>query len=105
MKPSECKWCGATKSGEDGDDILFSCGSWHSGSTPEYQYAQCELNVAQRRIRRAIETLKAATRYELVRDEYGCYMKGRDSYGNWLDAIEIEKLIEILEGRSNEQTD
>ena len=56
-EPKWCQWCGAAQSGTDGDDILFKCGSWHSGSTPEYQWVQCKLNVAEQRIQLAADLL------------------------------------------------
>ena len=56
-EPKSCKWCGVAQSGTDGDDILFECGSWHSGSTPEFQWSQCKLNVAEQRIQRAADLL------------------------------------------------
>ena len=92
-EPKLCKWCGAAKSGEDGDDILFECGSWHSGSTPEFQWTQCQLNVAERRIRRALEVLQAAQQYH---PEAYSRMERRE-LGGWVDADDVNRAIQILQ--------
>ena len=97
-KPTECRWCGAAKSGEDGDDILFACGSWHSGSTPEFQYTQCELNVAQNRIRRSIDALKNATRYRVTPVSSGYVEWDTDEDGPVTDSAAVDEALAILEG-------
>ena len=74
-EPKLCKWCGSAQSGTDGDDILFACGSWHSGSTPEYQWVQCRLNVAEQRIRRALAALHEAV----------------------TDSVDVDRAIQILQ--------
>ena len=96
-KPKWCKWCGAAKSGEDGDDILFKCGSWHSGSTPEFQWSQCKLNVAEQRIRRAIEALQKAARYDcdLSADNEILYLDS--PLGAVTDSVDVQSAIDILQ--------
>ena len=100
-EPKWCQWCGSAKSGEDGDDILFACGSWHSGSTPEYQWVQCKLNVAEQRIRRAVDWLQKAQRYDLqpLGDYQGEGMVHSNS-GDYVDISDVRAAIDILqEGR------
>ena len=96
--PKWCKWCGAAQSGTDGDDILFECGSWHSGSTPQFQWSQCKLNVAEQRIRRALEVLQKATRYDcdisLERNEI-LYLDS--PLGAVTDSGDVERAIQILQ--------
>ena len=99
-KPKWCQWCGSAQSGTDGDDILFECGSWHSGSTPEYQWSQCKLNVAEQRIHRALQVLQKSQRYSLqLRGDYsGEGMVYCDS-GDWIEIDDVVKAIQILEGQ------
>ena len=91
--PKWCKWCGAAQSGTDGDDILFECGSWHSGSTPEYQWSQCKLNVAEQRIRRAVDWLEKAQRYAPENAEE----MGACSQGDWIPIDDVKAAIDILQ--------
>lgn len=97
-EPKLCKWCGAAQSGTDGDDILFKCGSWHSGSTPEYQWVQCKLNVAEQRIQRAIDWLERAQRYDLqpLGDYQGEGMV-HSEHGDYVDITDIKAAIDILQ--------
>ena len=93
-----CKWCGAAQSGTDGDDILFECGSWHSGSTPEFQWIQCKLNVAEQRIQRAVDWLQKAQRYDL--QPHGDYQgEGmvHSSSGDYVDIGDVKAAIDILQ--------
>ena len=94
-EPKLCKWCGAAQSGTDGDDILFECGSWHSGSTPEFQWSQCKLNVAEQRIQRALQVLQKAQPYdpENAGEMQPC------THGDWIDIRDVVKAIQILEGQ------
>ena len=97
-EPKLCKWCGAAQSGTDGDDILFKCGSWHSGSTPEYQWVQCKLNVAEQRIQRAVNWLQKAQRYDLqpLGDYQGEGMV-HSSSGDYVDISDVKAAIDILQ--------
>ena len=96
-KPKWCQWCGSAQSGTDGDDILFACGSWHSGSTPEYQWVQCKLNVAEQRIRRALEVLQKAARYDcdLSADNEILYLDS--PLGAVTDSVDVDRAIQILQ--------
>ena len=94
-EPKLCKWCGAAQSGTDGDDILFECGSWHSGSTPEFQWSQCKLNVAEQRIQLALQVLQNLDRYNV---EPCSRMEWRKD-GDWVDFCSVSKAIQILEGQ------
>lgn len=112
-KPSECKYCGCEEiRSETNSAIHFKCFSsyWHDGD--EWNIAtncaaKCAVQLVElrERIQRALERLETATRFELVRDEYGAYMKGRGSWGNWLDVIEVEQAIEILKGETDGKAD
>ena len=97
-EPKLCKWCGAAQSGTDGDDILFQCGSWHSGSTPEFQWSQCKLNVAEQRIQRAVDWLQKSQRYDLqpLGDYQGEGMV-HSSSGDYVDFIDVKAAIDILQ--------
>lgn len=113
-RPNKCKWCGAGV-GPEPLSLLFiryECRSSFWIQPNEWQMSQgCAFVAANQvdqyrdRIQRALDELRAATRFELVRDEHGAYMKGRNSWGNWLDVIEIEKVVKILEGENDEQTE
>ena len=99
MSERRCKWCGAAQRGTDGDDILFECGSWHSGSTPEFQWSRCKLNVAEQRIQRAVDWLQKAQRYSL--QPHGDYYHGEgmvhSSSGDYVDITDIKAAIDILQ--------
>ena len=96
-KPKWCQWCGSAQSGTDGDDILFECGSWHSGSTPEFQWSQCKLNVAEQRIRRALELLRKAARYDcdLSADNEILYLDS--PLGAVTDSVDVDRAIQVLQ--------
>jgi hypothetical protein len=64
-----------------------------------------EIMQSRERIKQALQRLETATRFELVKDDYGAYMKGRGSWGNWLDVIEVEQAVAILRGNSPESPD
>ena len=96
-KPKWCQWCGAAQSGTDGDDILFECGSWHSGSTPEYQWSQCKLNVAEQRIRRALEVLHKAPRYDCDLSAENEILYLDSPRGAVTDSVDVERAIDILQ--------
>ena len=97
-EPKLCKWCGAAQSGTDGDDILFECGSSHSGSSPEYQWVECKLNVAEQRIQRAVDWLQRAQRYDLqpLGDYQGEGMVHCSS-GDYVNFIDVRAAIDILQ--------
>ena len=106
-QPTECKHCGLHATWHIHEDTFFACGTIYAGRGDYWnQSTGCvEIMQSREKIKRAIEVLEGATRFELVKDDYGAYMKGRDSWGNWLDVIEVEQAIEILRGNSPESPD
>lgn len=115
MRPTECKWCGCRDIEREAPVmqsliVSFACGTMSdtdAGGTRWLRDQRCAGPVGRlyKRIQRALQRLETATRFELVKDDYGAYMKGRDSWGNWLDVIQIEQAIEILKGETDEQAD
>ena len=113
MQPTECKYCGCEEVATKTDsEIVFRC--WSSCVIEDDYWtvsnncgARCAVQLVEmrERVQRAVEVLEGATRFELVKDDYSAYMKGRDSWGNWLDVIEVEQAIEILKGETDGQTD
>ena len=98
-EPVLCQWCGAKKRAEADGDVLFECGSWHSGSTPEFQWSQCKLNVTKQNIQRAIDWLQKAQRYDL--QPHGDYYQGEgmvhSSSGDYVDISDVKAAIDILQ--------
>ena len=93
-----CQWCGAKKRAEADGDILFWCGSWHSGSNPEFQSIQCKLNVTKQSIQRAIDWLHKAQRYHLqpLGDYHGEGLV-HSSSGDYVDISDVRAAIDILQ--------
>lgn len=106
-QPTECQHCGLHATWHIDDDTVFACGTIYAGRGSYWnQSTGCvEIMRSRERIQRALQRLETATRFELVKDDYGAYMKGRDSWGNWLDVIEVEQAIEILKGETDESAE
>lgn len=64
----------------------------------------CERTVLRARIGRAIESLKAAERFDLrpMGNFLGDGMVRDDKYGEWTEAEILDKVLGILQGDSNE---
>jgi hypothetical protein len=103
--PTECLFCGTPCSAELKGMLMFRCGSvWFLESQRWLQFSRCELAVLRARIGRAIESLKAAERFDLrpMGNFLGDGMVRNDKYGEWTEAEILDKVLGILQGDSNE---
>lgn len=99
-KPTECRWCGAEVRTTEQDTVIFRCGSWHSETEPEHQHQwiRCHLNVAEKRIQRAVETLKKAKRYTVTPGPRNTLDWDTDPDGSVTDSAAVDEALAILEG-------
>ena len=106
IQPTECKHCGLHATWHIDDDTVFSCGTIYAGRGGYWnQSTGCEEIMRSReRVQRALKRLETATRFHLVRDDHGAYLKGGIG-GGWLDVIEVEQAIEILKGETDGKAD
>ena len=106
VTPTECKHCGLHAVWHTDDNTLFACGTIYVGRGDYWnRFTACvEIVQSRDRIQRALKRLETATRYRgdlAENDQYGAYMRSSTSSG-WCDAIELEKVIEILRGGDDE---
>jgi hypothetical protein len=105
--PRCCRFCGCEDVHSDGfpaidggREIQFECGTlWREDGESWIQDRACkgQVGALYRRLSAALQALRATPRFRLERDKYGAFMKGR-SDGSWVDRIEVERAIVILEG-------
>jgi len=98
-RPNKCKWCGAGERCVLDGDLVFTCGSMRLSSGGDYQWATCKLILVERRIQRALETLKTAKRHDFVVD-FMSSMQRRDD-GDFVEFDDVEQAMKILEGESD----
>ena len=113
--PKKCPFCGCTEIDSDGyphisggRHVQFGCGSvWIEGESIQKTgwvrdplWCGGKVGELYHRITQAAEALADAQRYRLEKDEYGAWMKG-DSNGIWIDAVEVDKAIERLNGKAD----
>ena len=105
--PRCCSFCGCEGVHRDGFPAIdggrerqFECGTlWREDGQSWVQDVLCKRQVGAlyRRLSAALRALRETPRFRLDRDEYGAWIKGC-SDGSWVDWIEVEKAIVILEG-------
>lgn len=106
--PGRCRFCGCEEVHSDGfpaidsgREIQFECGSWWlEGDQSWIQDRACKgpVGALYRRLSAALRALRDETpRFRLEQDQHGAYLKGC-SDGSWVDWIQVEKVIGILEG-------
>ena len=106
MGPDACEYCGCNEVLSSSEAfVYFRCGTAYWPGTSQWTYAnKCVEKRGQtleERIQRALKRLETATRFHLVRDDHGAYLRGGIG-GGWLDVIEVEQAIEILKGQGDE---
>lgn len=98
--PTKCVFCGTPCSAELKGILTFRCGSKYFPLRREWvQLTGCERTVLRARIGRAIESLKAAERFDLrpLGDYQGEGMVRDDKYGEWTEAEILDKVLGILQ--------
>lgn len=108
-KPTECRWCGCSKVWlSRGTVIVFDCGSSWSATdgleiSTECQTRCSNLVIQQRnRIQRAVDTLKAATRYTVENGHAKTLWWDTNPDGYVTDSKAVDEAIAILEGERDE---
>ena len=103
-RPTQCKFCGAPCSAEIQGMLTFGCGSVCFLQSQKWlQFSRCELAVLRARIGRAVESLKAAERYDLrpMRNYMGDGMFRDDKHGEWTEAAVLDRVLAILQEVTN----
>ena len=111
MRPSECKWCRCDTYVTDCDALRhFRCGSAYWPGTDSWTYTgECVGKCVSRavasesRIWRALTLLKSAERYDT--DEVDPETWCGDDVAQAVDADCVDQVIQILEGKSDGETD
>jgi len=111
-RPSECVHCGCSEVARDGYLIdgqrlvSFRCGTLWTHEDGGGKWLQdkigCNGHIGDlyRRIRRALRMIKTAERHEFV-DGYSPRMR-RCGDGDFVEFDDVDKVIQILEGKSDE---
>lgn len=107
-RPSECKWCGCGDIERESPImqsliVSFACGTMSdtdASGTRWLRDQRCADSVGKlyRRIRRAIDTLKAATRYRVTPGPRNTLDWDRNPDGLVTDSAAVDEALAILEG-------
>ena len=100
-RPSECRWCGCGVQRLLLQATVYKCWSTQLGNTWD-QSAECKLKVAEDRIQRAVDTLKAAKRYRVTPVSSGYVEWDTDEDGPVTDSAAVDEALAILEGERDE---
>ena len=100
-KPNECRWCGCGVHHRYPQAIIYKCWSSQQGSVWE-RSLECQIGVAEKRIQRAIDTLKAAKRYTVSPGPRNTLNWDPDPDGYVTDSPAVDEAIAILEGERDE---
>ena len=107
-KPNECKYCGCSDTITNrSDSVTFACRTYwdeHNGGIWVQRDDTCGSHVGDlyRRIKRAVETLKAAKRYTVTPGPRNTLDWDPDPDGYVTDSAEVDEALVILEGERNE---
>ena len=103
-RPNECKYCGCSDTITNrSDSVTFACRTYwdeHNGGIWVQRDDTCGSHVGDlyRRIKRAVDTLKAATRYRVTPVSSGYVEWDTDEDGPVTDSVAVDEAIAILEG-------
>ena len=100
-RPNECKWCGCGVRSR-GQFTTFQCWTSVVLDNGWSQSTECKLKLAEDRIQRAVDTLKAATRYRVTPASSSYVEWDTDEDGPVTDSAEVDEALAILEGESDE---
>ena len=114
MRPSECKWCGCYEIMRDGfptinggREVLFGCGNvWQEDGNVWYRdplWCGGQVGGLYRRLADALAVLKSVQRYDT--DEVDPDTWCGDQVAQAVDADYVDEVIQILEGKSNDETE
>ena len=103
-KPTECKWCGRGVRNW-GPDTVFQCWTILHPRGEWSQSTDCKLGVAEDRIQRAVDTLKAAKRYTVAPGPRNTLNWDPDPDGYVTDSPAVDEALAILEGERDGKQD
>ena len=103
MRPTECKWCGAS------DALLringwrvFRCGANYHIDVGEWTHGDTCADTLRDRIQRAVDTLKNATRYRVTPVSRTEVEWDTSDDGPVTDSAAVDEALAILEGERDE---
>ena len=108
--PTECKWCGCSETISDCEALKhFRCGpgywsgndNWHRGTNCT-DNRDARLTNLRYRIQRAVDELKAATRYTVENGRAKTLWWDTNPDGYVTDSKAVDEAIAILEGERDE---
>ena len=108
-KPTECKWCGCSDTLTNrSDSVTFACRTYwdeHNGGIWVQRDDTCGSHVGDlyRRIKRAVDTLKAATRYTVENGHAKTLWWDTNPDGYVTDSKAVDEALAILEGERDER--
>ena len=104
-QPTECKHCGLHATWHIDDDTVCACGTIYAGRGDCWNQSTGCVEIVQfrERIKRAVEVLEGARRYDFVDGYLPCMSRRSD--GEFLEHEQAEQVIEILKGETDGQTD
>ena len=109
-KPNECKYCGCGDTITNrSDSVTFACRTYwdaHNGGIWVQRDDTCGSHVGDlyRRIKRAVNTLKAARRYRVSPGPRNTLNWDPDPDGSVTDSPAVDEAIAILEGERDGET-
>jgi len=110
VRPSECKYCGCTDAiASCSDSVTFACRTYcgaHNGGVWVQRSDTCggHVGALYKRIRKALAVLKSAQRYDV--EPYEDSVSHNYHYeGQQVDAENVDEVIRILEGKSDDETE
>lgn len=98
-RPTGCKFCGSRSIRDVNEVLYFRCKSyWDASRNDWHQSANCELDLLKDRVRRALQTLEAAERFDLrpSKNYMGDSMVRDDKHGEWAEAQVLDTVLAIL---------
>ena len=110
-KPTECRWCGCSDTITNrSDSVTFACRTYwdeHNGGIWVQRDDTCGSHVGDlyRRIKRAVDKLKKATRYRVTPVSRIHVEYDTSDDGPLTDSEAVDEAIAILEGERDERAD
>lgn len=99
-EPNKCKWCGCSETLTSADVLVrFGCESAYLPERNQWVVSNGCADKLQDRIRRALETLKAAKRHDFVVN-FMSSMQRRDD-GDFVEFDDVEQAVKILEDEND----
>lgn len=99
--PTECRWCGCGVRSR-GQFTTFQCWTSVVLDNGWSQSPECKLKGLEDRIKRAVDTLKSASRYRVTPVSRIHVEWDTDDDGPVTDSVAVDEALAILEGERDE---